>query len=271
MEENLAPLAGLEDPETIALLSKAAGVLLPPHISPWRYLSITSHARNWFPRLDAQFNYRGKTKQALLFQRMGVRHPETLVFETPLQLRDYLNVHESPWGYPLVLKGDLGGGGDMVFPVYEAEEIAVHLLKLPKNEPLLIQKWVRHGGRDLRVVVYGDHAVSYFRVGGGSFYNNVCRGGKLDHEGWPELQQKGVAAALAFSRRTEIDIAGYDLMFPDDGEPVFIEVNFHFGRKGLGGFKGHQAHLLRGIQGWRRRLLSDRWSPSTAGQVFKPA
>jgi hypothetical protein len=28
-------------------------------------------------------------------------------------------------------------------------------------------------------------------------------------------------------------------MFPDDGEPMFIEVNFHFGRKGLGGLKEH--------------------------------
>ena len=66
----------------------------------------------------------------------------------------------------------------------------------------------------------------------------MSAGGKLDHVGWPELQRKGVAAVLAFSRHAGIDIAGFDLMFPDDGEPVFIEVNFHFGRKGLGGEKG---------------------------------
>ncbi len=257
MEENLPPLAGIDDPETIDLLRKAAGVLLPSHISPWRYWGITRHAGDWFPRLEARFNFQGKTKQAYLFEKMGVRRPETLVFDTPRQLTDYLNLHGSPWGYPFVLKGDLGGGGDTVFPVYEAGEIAAHLLTLPQDAPLLIQKWVQHGGKDLRVVIYGDHAVSYFRVGGGRFYNNICRGGKLDHEGWPELQQKGVAAVLAFSRRAGIDIAGFDLMFPDEGEPVFVEVNFHFGRKGLGGLKAHQGHVLRAIQSWRRRLLSE--------------
>ncbi len=258
MEENFPPLCGVEDPETIELLGKAAGVLLPAHVSPWRYLGITRHAGNWFPRLEAKFNSRGKTKQAYLFPKLGFRHPETLVFQTPDQLLDYIDGHGSPWGYPLVLKGDLGGGGDTVFPVYGPGEIAGHLLKLPKEEPLLIQKWVEHGGKDLRVVIYGDHAVSYFRVGGGRFYNNVCRGGKLDHDGWPELQQKGVAAALAFSIRAGIDIAGYDLMFPDDGEPVFVEVNFHFGRKGLGGLKEHRAHELRAIESWRRRIMSER-------------
>ena len=257
MEENLPPLAGLEDPATIDLLRNAAGVLLPSHVSPWRYQAITSHTTNWFPRLDVQFNSRGKTKQAYLFMKLGVRHPETLVFDNPHKLRDYLSAHGSPWGYPFVLKGDMGGGGDTVFPVYGPGEIAGRLSKLPENDPLLIQKWVGHGGKDLRVVIYGDHAVSYFRVGEGRFYNNVCRGGKLDHEGWPELQLKGAAAALAFSRIAGIDIAGYDLMFPDEGDPVFIEVNFHFGRKGLGGPKPHQAYILQAIESWRRRVLSD--------------
>ena len=83
MEENLPPLAAIEDPGTIDLLRKATGVLLPSHISPWRYRSITHHARDWFPRLDAQFDFRGKTKQVYLFETMGVRHPETARFPSP--------------------------------------------------------------------------------------------------------------------------------------------------------------------------------------------
>jgi ribosomal protein S6--L-glutamate ligase len=256
MEENLPPFARLEDPGTTDLLTKAAGVLLPSHVSPGRYRSITQHAKHWFPRLEAQFNYRGKTRQVHLFQRMGVRHPESLVFETPLRLQVYLNEHGSPWGYPMVLKGDLGGGGETVFPIHGRKDVSRYLLNLPEDKPLLIQKWVEHGGKDLRVVIYGDRTVSYFRVGGGQFYNNVCRGARLDHDGWPELQQKGVCAVRAFCWRTGIDIAGFDLMFPDDGEPVFVEVNFHFGRKGLGGVKEHQRHMLLAILSWRDKLIS---------------
>jgi ribosomal protein S6--L-glutamate ligase len=265
MEVNLPPFIMVEDPETIDLLRKAAGVLLPLHVSPWTYRSITQHAKEWFPRLETRFRYQGKTRQVHLFRKMGVRHPESLVFDAPVSLRTYLDENGSPWGYPIVLKGDLGGGGETVFPIYGKEDVPLYLQKLPADKPLLIQKWVEHGGKDLRVVIYGDQAVSYFRVGGGQFYNNVCRGGRLDHGGWPELQQKGISAVQAFSRRAQIDIAGFDLMFPDEGEPVFIEVNFHFGRKGLGGTREHQKYVLRAIQNWRDHLLSTRLNQSSTG------
>ena len=39
-------------------------------------------------------------------------------------------------------------------------------------------------------------------------------------------------------RRMGIDVAGFDLMFPDQGAPVFVEINHHFGHKGLGGPAG---------------------------------
>ncbi len=177
------------------------GVLLPSNVSPWVYRSITQHSKNWFPRLEARFNFQGKTRQVHLFHRMGVRHPDSLVFKAPLRLQDYLSEHGSPWGYPIVLKGDLGGGGETVFAIYGQEDVPKYLLDLPQDKPLLIQKWVEHGGKDLRVVIYGDQAVSYFRVGGGQFYNNICRGGKLDKGGWPELQQKGVSAVRSFCGR----------------------------------------------------------------------
>lgn len=255
MEENLPPYTMVDDPETIDLIRKAAGVLLPSHVSPWTYRSITKHAKEWFPRLEARFNFQGKTRQVDLFNRMGVRHPESLVFETSLRLQAYMNERGSPWGYPVVLKGDLGGGGETVFPIYKSEDVAKYLPSLPGEKPVLIQKWVDHGGKDLRVVIYGDRAVSYFRVGGGRFYNNICRGGRLDHRGWPDLQEKGVSAARAFCRLAGIDIAGLDLMFPDEGEPVFLEVNFHFGSKGLGGLKEHQKHVRRAIRSWRDHLI----------------
>ena len=265
MEENLPPFTAIEGTRTMDLLRKATGVLLPSHIAPWTYRSIIQHAKNWFPRLDARFNFQGKTRQVHLFDAMGVRHPESLVFETPLRLQTYLNEHGSPWGYPMVLKGDLGGGGETVFPIYGREDVPKYLLNLPKDKPLLIQKWVEHGGKDLRVVIYRDRAVSYFRVGGGQFYNNVCRGGRLDHGGWPELQRKGVSAVRVFCRRAGIDIAGFDLMFPDEGDPVFVEVNFHFGRKGLGGLKEHQKHVLRAIRSWRDHLMSAQLSQPFTG------
>lgn len=255
LDENLPAFASAEDPAVKALLKGAAGVLLPNYVAPWRYRSIVAGCRNWFPRLDTQFDYCGKTRQAVLFSRFQVRHPETRIFKSPEHLRLVIAELGLPWDFPFVLKGDAGGGGSSVFPVREDRDLVRGLHRLPADKPLLIQRWIDHGGMDLRVVVYGTRALSYFRIGDGSFYNNVCRGGRIDHRVYPDLQARGVSAVRELCRRAAIDVAGFDLMFPDAGDPVFIEINFHFGRKGLGGTKGHRRHIEDAVFEWRRRCL----------------
>lgn len=255
-DENIPPFSPMDDPSLRTLLENAVGVILPVYLSPWRYRTITRHARDWFPRLDARFLYRGKGAQIGLFRRMGVRHPESLVFPSPEALLGAFRSGLVNWDHPYVLKGDSGGGGSAVFPVHGDEDLQHHAGRLRQDEPALVQRWVHHGGRDLRVVVYGPRAVSYFRVGDGSFYNNVCRGGRLDHDSEPEIQAQGCRAVLDLSRRAGIDVAGFDLMFPDEGAPVFIEINFHFGRKGLGGSRGHRGHMRQAVEDWRCRKLA---------------
>lgn len=256
MEENLSVFEDLDDPGIQQLLVHAAGILLPPYTPPWRYREITRLARNWFPRLEARFDCFGKSKQIQLFRRIGVRHPRTHLFANPSRLMDDFTSGECCWEYPAVLKGDRGGGGSTVYPIYQPGDLPGCLDKLAQDEPVLLQTWVNHGGKDLRVVTYGDHTISYFRVGDGRFYNNVCRGGRIDYELCPAQRRKGSWAVLEFCRRAAIDVAGFDLMFPDDGDPVFIEINFHFGRKGLGGILGHHGHMLKAVRHWRSAILS---------------
>ena len=258
MEENLSVFQSFDPPEVRKLLTGAAGVVIPRYILPSRYETIIKLTKHWFPRLRAKHTYEGKSRQIRLFRELKIRHPESLLFENSAQLLSYFKDRGAPWEYPVVLKGDLGGGGSAVFPIYCPEDIGRHIGKIPPGEPVLLQRWVEHGGKDLRVVTYGrDFAVSYFRVGGGQFYNNVCRGGQMDHDGWPEQQAKGIEAAQALCRRARIDIAGFDLMFPDDGEPVFVEINFNFGRKGLGGMAGHKRYEREAVVKWRERRLRE--------------
>ena len=260
LEENLSIFSSLYDPLVHRLLQKAAGVLLPSYVPPWRYRRITRLAQDWFPRLGTQFDCVGKSRQIELFRRLEVRHPETLLFKNPSHLLGYFNQWDSPWGYPLVLKGDTGGGGSRVYPIYEPDQVRQHAAKLPAREPALLQRWVDHRGRDLRVVAYGEQLVSYFRIGDGQFYNNICRGGQIDYELRPDQQATGVRAVRDLCRRAQIDIAGFDLMFPDQGTPVFVEINYHFGRKGLGGTPGHRQYVRQAVKDWRaKRLLLAAW------------
>lgn len=257
LENNLPNLAAVEDPAVIRAIRYARGVVMPRGISEKRYRKICAIAKNWFPDLDARFRYRGKTKQTLLFHCMKVRYPRTILYSKPHTLLDSER-KTLPLDYPFVLKGDMGGGGSRVFPVTCRGELIRGLDRLPEEEPVLIQEWIEHGGMDLRIVVLGAKMVSYFRVGGGNFYNNACRGGRIQAQTFPELQRKGMIAAASFCRRSGINYAGFDLMFPDNGPPVFVEINFNFGRKGLGGTPGFRQLFQEAVHMWQRGIAYPR-------------
>ncbi|RPH84540.1 MAG: hypothetical protein EHM75_10815, partial [Desulfobacteraceae bacterium] len=60
----------------------------------------------------------------------------------------------------------------------------------------------------------------------------------MDHEGNPRLKKKAIRAVERFCRRAGIQVAGLDILYdskryPDT--PLFLEINYYFGRRGLGG------------------------------------
>jgi ribosomal protein S6--L-glutamate ligase len=109
---------------------------------------------------------------------------------------------------------------------------------------------VDNQGKDLRVVVVGDLTKSYFRIGNGSFYNNVAQGGRIDHNLMPEEQATGRSMSRSLCHQAGIDVAGLDIMFPPKGSPLFIEINFLFGRKGIGGRPGYDRLFHQAVQSW---------------------
>ena len=251
LEENLPNLAPVDDPEVARIIRSARGVVMPRGATAKRYWKIAALAPNRFPNSDARYHYPGKTKQAMLFRGFNVRHPKTIVYPNPQSVAE-AEAKVLPLDYPFVLKGDVGGGGSAVFPVTNRNDLLNGLTRLPAEAPLLLQQWMKHGGMDLRVVVVGAKMVSYFRIGGGDFYNNACRGGRIRPEIFPELQHTGLVAVARFCRLTGINLAGFDLMFPDNGPPVFIEINYNFGRKGLGGTPGFRKLFREAVEWWKR-------------------
>jgi len=80
LEKNLPNLAPVEAPEVASLIRAARGVVMPRGITRKRYQKIAAMAKNCFPNLDAKYDYSGKTKQALLFNRLKIRHPITILY-----------------------------------------------------------------------------------------------------------------------------------------------------------------------------------------------
>jgi ribosomal protein S6--L-glutamate ligase len=54
-----------------------------------------------------------------------------------------------------------------------------------------------------------------------------------------------------------VDLAGFDLVFPEEAPPsglLFLEINWYFGRRGLGGADAYYRILLEEINAWLRGL-----------------
>lgn len=59
-----------------------------------------------------------------------------------------------------------------------------------------------------------------------------------------------------FCEKTGINLAGVDLLFPSDRtlDPLFLEINYFFGRRGLGGSDRWYAILNAEIETWLKSL-----------------
>jgi len=81
----------------------------------------------------------------------------------------------------------------------------------------------------------------------------VRKGGLIDHHWRPDLQKKGELQALALADKTRINLAAVDFLFSlsaKDPEPLFLEINYYFGRRGLGGTLHYYRLLYEAVLDW---------------------
>jgi ribosomal protein S6--L-glutamate ligase len=218
----------------------------------------------WDKNLFEAINWEGKMGDTLAFWAYGVKHPHTLIFpkvETLLGDHPHMEhqVPELP-AYPFVLKGTHGGEGRQVWLIENAEELDAKLNTLLQFElhgscGFVIQEYIPALERDLRVVVIGNQVFSYWRQAQG-FLHNVARGGEIDAESDQELQAVGKEKVMQFCMRSGINLVAFDLVFPTgEPEPVFLEMNYTFGRTGLGGSERFYALLRDAVDQWLQVAL----------------
>jgi ribosomal protein S6--L-glutamate ligase len=250
---------GLWSRELVEQISKARAVILSQTVDKELYTLCRELCANVFPNYDLRFQWEGKVGDTLFFWTNGVSHPRSLVFprvETLLGEHPFMD-HSPPKlpDFPFVLKGARGGEGRHIWLIENADDLEKKLLHLKQlelhgNFGFVIQEYLAGLDRDLRVVVIGDQVVSYWRKSEG-FLHNVAQGGAIDKESYPELQIIGRDAVMNFCHQTGINLAGFDLVFPSNSkEPVFLEINYTFGRSGLGGTDGFYKMLRQAVDRW---------------------
>jgi ribosomal protein S6--L-glutamate ligase len=255
--------AGREpDPADVSTIRRASAVILPQGCPLGLYRAARDNCPHVFPNYDARFEFTGKTGQIQLFRRTGARHPRTELFENTAAF-NRRHGRRSERLYPVVFKFDWGGEGETVFLVPDAAAMEDLLQRAAAYERsgqrgFMLQEYVPCGGRSLRVVVIGQRMISYWRVQEGeAFYTGVSQGGRVDAVSEPDRKQRAEAAVFDFCERTGINLAGIDLLFDCDrpqSPPLLLEINYFFGRTGLGGSEAYYRVLRREVRSWLRSL-----------------
>jgi len=255
--------------EELKIIQQADAVILPQGCRESLYRMAADHCPYVFPNYDTRFAYPEKIGQAQLFQKMDVPHPHTIPFDkdtvTDMDIGDLL--HQPPIELPLVFKFNWGGEGETVFLVNNHDEFKRCLQKAQLYAKsgqygFVLQEFIPTNGRSLRVVVIHQKVVAYWRISENAddFYANITKGARLDFDADPDLKAAAITATQQFCYNTGINLAGFDFLFSEIDlnnnkiEALFLEINYFFGRKGLGGSEKYYKLLQHGIDNWLRSI-----------------
>ena len=234
---------GAIDKALCKILKTAKAVIFHQTVYPELYHLARSLCPKVFPNYDCRFKWQGKIGDTMLFWNFGVPHPQTWIFpKVEAFIGDHPEMgYKSPrFQFPYVIKANIGGEGSSIYLIETRAQLD-EVLKILRHmewegrSGFVVQEYIQGIEKDLRVVVIGEYIASYWRMGEG-FHKNVARGGEIDSHAEPELQHIGRSAVRDLCRKTGINLAGFDLIFPKGkNKPLFIEINYTFGRTGLGG------------------------------------
>ncbi|WP_028313300.1 ATP-grasp domain-containing protein [Desulfatibacillum aliphaticivorans] len=245
----------LSEYQTAGILKNAAAIIVPQSVNQEQYAICRSFTDCIFPNYSNRFGFEGKVGNSLLLNKFGLPHPKTLLFESADDWRrKFPDPDRPPLPRPFVLKNNQGGCGFGIFLITSQDELDTALDFFQKQGGgFVAQEFVDHGGKDLRVVLIGDMVKTYWRCQKtpGEFRNNVGKGALIDREGDPELTAEGVECVKGFKDRTGVNLAAVDVLFDQNKKkPLISEINFVFGRKGVGGVTAFRSMFNAAAVQW---------------------
>jgi ribosomal protein S6--L-glutamate ligase len=266
-DKNIICAGRKPDINDLAAIEEAEAVILSQGCSELLYTMAKNNCSYVFPNFDTKFQYPGKINQIKLFQKTNTDHPKSETFSTVSAFKakysrspDALN-----FLFPIIFKFDWGGEGDMVYYVSSLKELNHLILKAEEFETtgqsgFLIQENISSHGKSLRINVIGQRLISYWRILDNGFHTNLSKGAEIDYDIYPTLQEAAKKSVSGFCQNTGINLAGFDILFSFDTSgipetrPLFLEINYFFGRRGLGGSEKFYDILVQEIHNWLNGL-----------------
>jgi len=245
----------------IRLIERAAAILLPQACTQDLFRICAESKAFVFPDYAARIQYPGKIGQQRLFETWHLRCPKTFCWRSVRHFEEVQSrSSHMPHAYPFLFKEDKSHEGNGVFFLENEGGLEAALAQLEVRERsgsrgFVSQDYIPCGGNVLRAVIMGERMVTYWKRPGNpkAVITTLSRGAGLDYDWRPALQRKGEVQARLLSAKTGINLAAVDFVFPhasQDPEPHFLEINYYFGRRGLGGSETYYGLLYAVIRDW---------------------
>lgn len=260
--------AGREpDKDDLAAIQAAEAVILPQGCSEALYRMARMNCPHIFPNLDVRFQYPGKCNQIQLFRQLGLSHPNTQCYGSVAECHQTrLRVQ-----FPAVVKLDWGGQGDTVYRVDGPSALAKVLDRVTAYERsgqygFLIQEFIPTNHRSLRASLIHTQCISYWRIqqSDDPFGASVAEGARIDHNVDPGVQGEVETVVQHIIQQTGLQLAGLDFIFDcsklenNQIRPLILEMNYFFGRTGLGGSEAYYRLLEQETDKWLAGLALSR-------------
>jgi ribosomal protein S6--L-glutamate ligase len=254
--------------DDIAAVKAAEAVILPQGCRQSLYEMARDNCRHVFPDYAIRFNYPGKIGQMRLFQKNGTAHPHAETYASLADFRQQYgdDLKDIAFELPYVFKFDWGGEGETVYLINSRRDLKTVLQNAADFERsgqkgFLLQEYVPTEGKTLRVVIIGRTLISYWRIqeSTDAFLSGVSRGARIDAALEPERQNVAKVFVKNLCNKTGINLAGFDVIFAPVKEyikPLMLEINYFFGRRGLGGSDAFYEILKQEVHNWLANVLT---------------
>lgn len=247
--------------EDLSLIHAADVIILPQSCSYSIYRACMNASALLFPNYDARFTYPGKIGQARLFRHMALPHPRTVIWKSIEELARVVQENAGyPHDIPFFLKTDVSHEAEGVYLIKDPKSLKSVLTRLSQlyyseSRGFLTQDLISSGGNVLRAIIMGREIITYWKRSSNQkeIITTIRQGATIDKDWRMDLQEKGRIEARNLSSTTEINLAAIDFVFPlndTNPEPLFLEINYYFGRRGLGGSVKYYHRLFQSIQEW---------------------
>lgn len=184
-----------------------------------------------FNNADTLDRVRDKLHTHQILAESAIPTPDTMLAKFPINV----DLVEKTLGFPVIVKTLHGALGSGVFLMEDAKSFRDLMTLVQETQPnilMIFQRFVAHSkGRDLRILVVDGEVVASMQRNAkvGDFKANFSQGGSVEAF---QADKKAADLAVKTAQTLDIQVAGIDLLFTEDGYTV-CEANTFPGFKGL--------------------------------------